>query len=130
MSHSGSNPTKLTPKRQRAIAALLSTSNVSEAAEMAKVSRRTLTRWLGDPDFRTALIQAEGRMVEDALRALIGDMVVNLSSMITIRDDLSNSSSVRLRASQAIDSSLYRWRGIKDLEERISVLEAMVYEQK
>ena len=43
MSQYGSNPGKLTPKRQQAIAALLATSKVGDAAEMAKVSRRTLT---------------------------------------------------------------------------------------
>ena len=69
-------------------------------------------------------------MIEDALRVLIGDMQDNLMTIKIIRDDQENSSSVRLRAAQALDSTLYRWKGIKDLEERISIVEAMVYEQK
>ncbi len=48
-------------KIDRAVAALLEASTVTEAAEKAKVSRRTLTRWLHeDPEF--------GRRLRDARR--------------------------------------------------------------
>jgi hypothetical protein len=45
-------------KMERAIEALLSCGTIVEAAEQSRVPRRTLTRWLADPDFQRRLRDA------------------------------------------------------------------------
>lgn len=43
---------KLSPKRQKGLRALLSSKNMTAAAKKAGVSRMTMYRWLQDPFFR------------------------------------------------------------------------------
>src|SRR5436190_1559367 len=56
----------LTPKQRKAVEALLTTGEVSGAAEAAGVSRDTVYRWLKAPAFLAAVREAEAR----GLRAL------------------------------------------------------------
>lgn len=117
----------LTPKKRRAIAALLEARTVEDAADLAGIARRTLFRWLQDDSFALALRAAEGEMIGEAVRALIADLRANHETMRGIRDDQENSESVRLRASQALDASLLRWREILNVDQRLADLEAAVY---
>ena len=61
----------ITPKQQRLIQALLTNPTQLKAAAEAKVSRSTLRRWLADPQFNKALIEAEGQSLKDATRILL-----------------------------------------------------------
>src|ERR1022692_4686068 len=45
------NVTELRPKQQEAILALLTTTNVEQAARAVKITPRTLYRWQQDPEF-------------------------------------------------------------------------------
>jgi hypothetical protein len=53
--------TKLTPRQEQAIQALLTGANVKEAAQYVQVGRTTLYRWLQEPAFRTAYQAAQER---------------------------------------------------------------------
>jgi len=64
---------KLTPRQNKAITALMSSKNIGETAVQAGVSERTLYRWLSSPEFRTALLEAEGEAIDTAARRLIGN---------------------------------------------------------
>src|ERR1035438_2221956 len=52
------NVAELTPKQEEAILALLSTPTVEHAARAAKITPRTLYRYLKDPEFNAAYRQA------------------------------------------------------------------------
>ena len=52
------NVTKLKPKQEAAIAALLSNRSVEDAAHTVKIAPRTLYRWLKEADFDAAYRQA------------------------------------------------------------------------
>lgn len=114
----------LTTKKRRAIAGLLSTRTVDEAAKSAGVGARTLARWLAEDDvFRAELRQAEGDAIDNATRQL-----VNLSEAATavISDILSDKKvapGVRLRAATAALDYLLRLRELRNLEERLTTLE-------
>lgn len=51
-------------KIDRAIEALLTARSITAAADAVKVSRRTLTRWLADPDFILRLQQARRSLLQ------------------------------------------------------------------
>ena len=114
----------LTAKQHRAIAALISSPTVGEAAKAAGVSERTLARWLSDPDFRMALGVAESDMIDGAVRCMIGDLAANHDTMRAIRDDPTNGPAVRLRAAVALSDDLLRWRELRNVEARLVALEA------
>src|SRR5262249_14965102 len=61
----------LTPKQRKAVEALLTTGEVSGAAEAAGVSRDTVYRWLKQAAFLDAVREAEARALDDLSRLLV-----------------------------------------------------------
>lgn len=117
---------RLTPKKRRAIAALLQARTLEAAAELAGVGERTLYRWLQDDSFVQALRAAEGEMIGEAVRGLIADMKANFDVMRGIRDDPTSSKGEKLRAAKALDASLLKWRLANNIELRFVELEDIV----
>ena len=113
-----------TTKKTRAIAAMLTTSTVADAAAAAGVGHRTLARWLADdPEFRSALQRAEGLAIDAAVRRLVG---LQDAAVDVFDDVLSNSSispTVRLRAASSVIDYLLKLRELRNLEERLAALE-------
>ena len=58
----------MTPRQQKALAALLTSPSKAAAAKAAGIAPRTLRDYLADPEFQAAYRDAFGNMVEDATR--------------------------------------------------------------
>ena len=114
----------LSTKKQAAIAALLSSPSITEAAEASGIGRSTMHRWLEDPEFKQALSAAEAEAISSAVRRMVGDMSDNLATMRDIRDGKESSPALQLRAAALLDASLLKWREIASIEERLLALEA------
>ena len=118
----------MTTKKHVAIAALLSSRNVVEAAKLAKVGERSLWRWLREPAFQAALTEAEGAAIDEATRRLIGlqsDAINVLQDTLTDRKALPG---IRMRAAQSILDFLMRLRELRNVESRLAKLEAIIHE--
>jgi len=114
---------ELSTRQQKAIAALLASKSVSEAAASARVGERTLYRWLAEDEaFRAGLSRAESELLDTATRRLLslqGQAIEALEYLLTRAE----SESVRLRAAQvAIETSL-KLREMRDIEQRLQALE-------
>jgi len=118
-----SNGSGLTNRQQRAIAALLASKKVAEAASSAGIGERTLYRWLAeDQAFRAALSQAEGELLDIATRRLLSLQGKSIDALEHLIDG-AESEGVRLRAAQvAIETSL-KLRELRDIEQRLTALE-------
>ena len=123
MATTGKTTNKLTPQQHRAIAALLNSKSVVEAAQQAQVGARTLYRWLDDPTFSAALAKAEGQLVNAATRRLLRHQDDALTTILVIMADRQHPASVRLRAAQTVIDSMLKLRELRDLEERLTRLE-------
>ena len=121
------NSSTLTPKQHRAIATLLATGSVREAAEQAGIGERTLHTWLGESAFRDALEVAQSDLIRAHVAALVAELGRNRQAMIELRDSAAHEST-KLRAAIALDDSLRQWRSLAEFERRLSELEAMVNE--
>jgi hypothetical protein len=64
--------TQLSTSQRKAIAALLTARDISSAADLAGVGRRTLYRWLKQPAFRRELHEAEQAAITAAAGRLAG----------------------------------------------------------
>ena len=114
---------ELSSRQQRAIAALLTTKSMSEAASSAGVGERTLYRWLAEDEaFRAGLARAESELLDTATRRLLalqGQAIETLEHLLSSAE----SESVRLRAAQvAIETSL-KLRELRDIDQRLTALE-------
>jgi hypothetical protein len=123
MDRAAEHESKLTAQQQRAILALLSTKNVSEAAKQAKVGERTLWRWLNDPVFRVHLAAAEANMLDAATRRLLQMQEGALATVQAIMQDAGAGAGVRLRAAQAVLDYLLKLRELRNVEQRLTALE-------
>ncbi len=120
------NPNELSERQRRAIAALLSARNVSEAAQAAQVGERTLRRWLAEPTFRAALTGAEGQAIDAATRRLVSLTDSAIDVLTTVMQDPDAPSGVRLRAAQGVLDNLLRLRELRNVEERLTRLEGLI----
>ncbi len=90
----------LSGRQTRAIEALLVERDHTAAAAACHVSRRTLARWLDDPDFRSAYYHASNARLWDCigqLRTAAGDALATLRAAMG-----SDTESVRVRAAIAV----------------------------
>ena len=89
---------------------------------MAEVGERTVSRWLGEPDFGAALRDAEGQAIAEAVSMLAG---LQSEAVRTLQKMMQNarSESVRLSAARACLDFNLRVRELHVLEERIQNLE-------
>lgn len=118
---------QLSRNQQRAIPSLLENRTIEDAARAVGLSERTIHRWLTEPTFILVLRSVEGKVIAEAVRALIYDLRKNHETMREIRDDEDESAHVRLRAAQILDNSLLRWREMQNIEERFVYLEELVH---
>jgi hypothetical protein len=123
------NGTELTTRQQRTIAALLTAKNVREAARASKTPERTIYTWFNEPDFRTALYEAEGHLIDAATRRLLHHQDVALTVILTIMADRDNPASVRLKAAQSVLDQLLKLRELRNVEQRLTALEAIYAKQ-
>jgi transposase len=118
---------RLTGKQNRAIAALLAHRTIEEAAKGIGISSRTIYRWLESNGFRQALLQAEGRVVDEAARRLIGGKDVALDTLAELMES-AESESVRRQAASNWLEQLIRIRELRNIEKRLSALEEVFHE--
>jgi hypothetical protein len=126
MAHMAQNGTpKLTPKQKRAIAALLTSPSIVEAAQRGGIGRRTLHRWLNNATFQHGLAIAEGEAIAEATRRLIGlqGKIIDKLDGIMNEPNPQPGANVQVRAAVALKDYLLQLRELRNIEERLARLE-------
>lgn len=98
----------LRPAQNKALRALLEGGDIEDAAQAANRTRRTVHRWLNDPDFREALAQAEAGAIQDLTRKLAGMGDKALEALKDALDD--DEIAVKLRGADVHLKHLVRLR--------------------
>jgi hypothetical protein len=115
----------LSRNMKRALAALMSNRTITAAAAACGLSTKTLSRYLGDPDFRAELGKAEAVLIDEAGRTLIKGQPAALDVLFELMLDAENEGTRRLAAANWMDLTL-RWREVNTIEQRITALEKAV----
>lgn len=121
---------RLSAKQHAAIAALLAAKDVRHAALLAGVPERTLFRWLGLPDFQSALAREEARIITHTSRLLTAATAEAVQTMQDTMRDPNALPGVRLRASDLVLKNAREYREHEQLEERLARLEEIIGEYK
>ena len=124
-------PRNLTPgdlpaKQRRAVAALLTTGDVSTAAKETGVSRETLHRWLRQPAFLAAVRAAEAAALDELSRSLVGLGRTAAGTLEAAMGDATAPWATRVRAADAVLGRLLQLRELATLEARVAELERSV----
>ncbi len=113
----------ITTKQQKAIAALLSERTARDAAKTAGVGERTLYKWLGEPGFREALRSAEADILDDVTRRLTAGQRLALDTLEKLIQSARHEST-KLTACVSWLNMYLKFRDMKDIEDRLTALEA------
>jgi hypothetical protein len=114
---------ELTPKQEKAIAALLGAVTIQQAAIRADISESTLLRWLKLPVFASAYREARHHLVIQAVGHLQRACTGAVSVLCSVAADKTAPSSSRVSAARAILDTAMRASEIEDLAARMEELE-------
>ena len=110
-----------TARQKRALPILASASSIAEAARLSDVGRRTLHRWLDDPDFRDELAKLHKEAADLARGLLQGVM---LQAVLALADSLQDPNpEIRLRAIRTALNYSVKVNDIESLRQELQALE-------
>jgi hypothetical protein len=114
---------KLTRRQEEAIAALLSTRGVDEAAKACNTPVRTLYRWLSEPEFDAAYRAARRKAFGQCTARLQHAASAAATTLVKVLLDAGTPASTRVRAAECIISHASKAMEIEDVEARVTALE-------
>ena len=120
------NVTKLKPKQEEAIIALLSNRTVEDAARAVKITPRTLYRWLNEPCFAAAYKQACRTAFGQSRARLQQISSAAVSVLARVMTDAATPAAVKVRAADSVLHHAAKASEIEDLEARVAELERAV----
>ena len=110
-------------KKERAIAALLVSRRIADAAKSAGISERQLYRWLDDPDFQDALAGAQRDAVQSTLRVLAELTGAAVKTLASVMSNTKTPPGVRVRAAEVVLSRFESLRDSVDYDARLAEVE-------
>ncbi len=116
-------PGELSSKQRKAVEALLSTGEVTSAAQQLGINRATLYRWLGEPAFVEAVRAAEAQALDDLSRMLVRLGRTAAGTLAKAMSDAATPMTVKVRAADATLGRLLQLRELATLEARVAELE-------
>lgn len=113
----------MTPSKQKALAALLTSPTKRAAAEKAGINERTLRDYFKDAEFVEAYNHAFAGVVQDATRAAQQTLQPALSTLKDIMEDADIAPAARVQACRTALEYAIRLTDQNDLAERLTALE-------
>lgn len=121
---------KLSSRKSKTLAALMSSRTLQEAADKAQVDPATVWRWLRrDEAFRDAYQESLRGIVEQAMGEVQRACSLAASALVDVLGDQDAPASARVSASKAILESSLKFIELCDLGARIEELERAMGER-
>ncbi len=108
-------------RQQSILPVLASSPSISQAARTVGINRRTLTRWLQDPDFREQLAELQ-RQRADLARGCLQDLSLQAVASLVEYLQIPNLE-LRLKAIRTILEYSGKVGDIQDLKDQVQALE-------
>lgn len=124
------NVTVLTQRQRQAMQALLEGKTVKDAAEITKISRKTLYTWLGQPVFRAELDRLGGLVLEEVSRRMITLSAEAVKALAGIMKDKKGPVFARIQAASAILKHSPDYWELSTIGRRIEQLETLLNDRK
>ena len=113
----------LTPKQQKALAALLSEPTITAAAAKVGVGERTLYTWLGEPAFGDAYRTARREAVSHAVARLQQVSSDAVTVLVTVMASKETPAATRAAAAKTVLETAIKAVELEDLAVRLDALE-------
>lgn len=126
LAQNGGHGEKRSRKEEQAIAALLATSTIPEAAAHSGLSENTLRGWLKDRSFASAYRQARARVLDEATAQIQKATTAAVQTLTAVMADEAAPASARVSAAKEVLATALKVREIDELEARLAALEARI----
>lgn len=113
----------LSPKQAQALEALLQGLPTARAAAAAGVNERTLRRWVREPAFRSALLEARREAFAQAVGLTQRYAPVAVSTLLKVMNDSTAPASAKVTAAAVVLKFGREGIELDDLAERVDALE-------
>ena len=113
----------MTPRKERALQALLVSRTRAEAAATAGIGESTLREYMKNPEFMERYKQAFGDMVRDATRQAQALLMPALSTLQTVMEDEEIPAQARIIAAKSIIDYSLKLTEQADILEQLRELE-------
>ena len=113
----------MTPRKEKALQALLVSRTRAEEAATAKIGESTLREYMKDPEFIQRYKEAFGDMVRDAARQGQQTLSPALSTLREIMEDQEESAQARISAARSVLEYSMRLSEQVDILEQLQELE-------
>lgn len=121
----------MTPKKQKALVALLTQPTKEKAAAAAGITSKTLRGYLDDPEFQTEYRKVFTELVEDATRKVQQTLDPAVAVLREIMEDRDETGQVRVTAARSVLEYGLKMTETTDILARLNELEtAMGGEQR
>jgi hypothetical protein len=110
-------------RQERAIAALLTEPTFDKAAKSAGIARRTLYRWLNEPEFAAQYRQARRKGIDTAIASLEAAAATAVKTLLAIVEDSEASSTTRRGAARDVLQFAFKGRELFDLQAQFAEIE-------
>lgn len=118
----------MTPKKQKALVALLTQPTKEKAAAAAGITSKTLRGYLDDPEFQAEYKKAFAGLVEDATRQAQQAIEPALSTLREIVEDGDENAQARISAARSILEYSMKLTEQTDILARLESLEGTQHE--
>ena len=118
----------MTPRKEKALQALLVSRTRAEAAKAAGIGESTLREYMKDPEFSERYREAFGNLVQDATRQAQQALTLALSTLTEIMENTGEQATARIQAARYLVEYALRLGEQCDLLARLERLEAAVKE--
>lgn len=116
----------ITPRKEKALRALLVSRTRAEAAKAAGIGESTLREYMKDPEFVKRYREAFGTLVQDATRQAQQAIAPALATLREIVEDEEESAQARIQAARSTLEYALRLTEQLDILDRIKALEDTV----
>lgn len=113
----------MTPRKEKALHALLVSRTRKEAAAMAGIGESTLRSYLQEPEFQARYCEAFGALVQDAARQAQQAIAPALSTLQEIMTDKDEQAQARISAARSTLEYALKLTEQADILEQLRVLE-------
>ena len=118
----------MTPRKEKALQALLVSRTRAQAAKAAGIGESTLREYMKDPEFLDQYREAFGNLVQDATRQAGQALTLALSTFTEIMENTGEPATARIQAARYLVEYALRLGEQCDLLARLERLEAAVKE--
>lgn len=112
-----------TPRKEKALQALLVSRTRAEAAKAAGIGESTLREYLKDPEFLERYREAFGNLVQDATRQAQQALALAISTLTEIMGNTDEQATARIQAARSTLEYAMRLTEQSDILEQIRELE-------